>query len=181
MRRILDAYGFKTQKELGDHLSISSGTISTWIRRDYFPGDVVITCALETGASLEWLSIGKSIVSTQRIGVVSDNILSLQHFSINSGQLIECGKWIADPSLLESLSEKCGLVEKGGEAWVVDFDIKIISNGRWLINIDGSYDVYDVLKIPGNKIKLSSKGNDFECRTTEVICVGQVKKSIVSN
>lgn len=37
LRRLLDAYGFTMQKELGDLLDISSGTISTWIRREYFP------------------------------------------------------------------------------------------------------------------------------------------------
>lgn len=59
LRRILDAYGFNMQKELGDLLGISSGTISTWVRRDFFPGDVVVTCALDTGVSLEWLATGK--------------------------------------------------------------------------------------------------------------------------
>lgn len=37
LRRILDAYGFTLQKELGDLLGISSGTISTWVRRDFSP------------------------------------------------------------------------------------------------------------------------------------------------
>lgn len=181
LRRIMDAYGFKTQKELGDHLSISSGTISTWIRRDYFPGDVVITCALDTGVSLEWLAIGKTVLSNQNVAPEFENIRALQYFNNKSGQLIECGKWIVDASLLKCLSEKCALVEKDSEAWIVDFDFKNISNGRWLINIDGSHDVYDVLKIPGNKLKLTNKGHDFECGVTEVECVGQVKKTIISN
>ncbi|NUA42408.1 hypothetical protein HAT93_00008 [Dickeya solani] len=59
LRRMLDAYGFSTQKELGDLLGIAPGTISTWIRRDFFPGDVVVTCALDTGVSLAWLATGK--------------------------------------------------------------------------------------------------------------------------
>ena len=58
LQRILQAYGFKTQKELSDLLGIPTGTISTWIRRDFFPGDVVVTCALDTGVSLEWLCLG---------------------------------------------------------------------------------------------------------------------------
>ncbi|WME30272.1 helix-turn-helix domain-containing protein [Klebsiella pneumoniae] len=37
LRRILDAYGFKLQKELGDHLNIPSGTMSAWVRREHFP------------------------------------------------------------------------------------------------------------------------------------------------
>ncbi|WP_395490772.1 helix-turn-helix domain-containing protein [Cedecea davisae] len=49
LRRIFDAYGFTNQKQLCDLLGISSGTVSTWIRREFFLGDVVITCALDTG------------------------------------------------------------------------------------------------------------------------------------
>lgn len=49
LQRILDAYGFTMQKQLGDLHELSSGTISTWVRRNFFPGDVVVACALDTG------------------------------------------------------------------------------------------------------------------------------------
>lgn len=55
----LDAYGFTMQKQLGDLHELSSGTISTWVRRNFFPGDVVVACALDTGVSLRWLATGK--------------------------------------------------------------------------------------------------------------------------
>ncbi|WP_234405960.1 helix-turn-helix transcriptional regulator [Pectobacterium brasiliense] len=47
----MDAYGFTLEKQLCDLLGISSGTVSKWVRRDYFPGDVVVICALDTGVS----------------------------------------------------------------------------------------------------------------------------------
>lgn len=59
VQRILQAYGFTMQKQLHDHLGVGNGTVSTWIKRNYFPGEVVIRCALETGADLEWLALGK--------------------------------------------------------------------------------------------------------------------------
>lgn len=37
LQRIMQAYGFNMQKELGDHLDIPSGTMSAWIRREHFP------------------------------------------------------------------------------------------------------------------------------------------------
>lgn len=67
LRRILDAYGFQMQKDLGDLLDISSGTISTWVRRDFFPGDVVVTCALDTGVSLKWLATGRERCTRHRL------------------------------------------------------------------------------------------------------------------
>lgn len=59
LRRMMDAYVFTLQKQVCDLLGISSGTVSTWGRRDYFLGDVIATCALDTGVSLEWLATGK--------------------------------------------------------------------------------------------------------------------------
>ncbi|MDZ7278196.1 helix-turn-helix domain containing protein [Pantoea eucrina] len=61
LQRIMDAYGFTFQKQLCELLSISSGTVSTRGRRNYFPGDIVVTCALDTGVPLQWLAIGKGL------------------------------------------------------------------------------------------------------------------------
>ncbi|WP_407439887.1 phage repressor protein CI [Lelliottia sp.] len=180
LRRILDAYGFTTQRQLCDLLDISSGTVSTWVRRDFFPGDIVITCALDTGASLEWLSTGKTS-SIEPTDLSMKNVAILKRYSINSGLFIESGEWITDKKMISSLPENCGMVEKGSELWLVDFDTKHLSNGRWLISIDGSYDIYDVVRIPGNRIHLSNAGSNFECNASDVICAGQVKKSIINN
>lgn len=180
LRRILDAYGFTTQKQLCDLLDISSGTVSTWVRRDFFPGDIVITCALDTGASLEWLSTGK-ISPIEPTAVSMKNVSVLRKYSINSGLFVENGEWIADKNMISSLPENSGMVEKGSELWLVDFDTQHLSNGRWLINIDGRYDIYDVVRIPGNRINLSNTGSSFECNASDVICAGQVRKSIINN
>ncbi len=61
LRRIMDAYGFTLQKQLCELLGISSGTVSTWVRRNNFPGDVVVTCAIDSSVPLQWLAMGKGI------------------------------------------------------------------------------------------------------------------------
>lgn len=87
LQRVMEAYGFNTQKELSEYLAISTGTISTWVRREYFPGDVVITCALDTGASLEWLATGKRVEST-------DEAITLPELPIISQKTLLAGKLI---------------------------------------------------------------------------------------
>lgn len=181
LRRIMDAYGFTLQKQLCDLLGISSGTVSTWVRRDYFPGDVVVTCALDTGVSLEWLAIGKRTVAESKTPTLIKNYAVLKKYSIESGILEECGEWICDNSLIRSLSENCGFVEKYNESWIIDFEKKNLANGRWLIDIDGSNDVYNVVRIPGNKIKMINDISELQCHVSEVICVGKVNKSISNN
>lgn len=172
LRRILDAYGFSMQKELGDLLGISSGTISTWVRRDFFPGDVVVTCALDTGVSLEWLATGKGQMRTNREAVASG--YSIKKSRLESGELKDAGAWHPDPSMIPSDSEKLIFVEGVGASWLVDRSASNISNGRWLIDIDGALDVFDVIRLPGGKVRLSNKSAEFECNISDITPAGAV-------
>ncbi|MFJ5359657.1 helix-turn-helix domain-containing protein [Pectobacterium sp. CHL-2024] len=112
LRRIMDAYGFTLQKQLCDLLGISSGTVSKWVRRDYFPGDVVVTCALDTGVSFEWITIGKGTSSGDAAQSKSASYSELKKYNIGSDVLEESGEWICDKSIINSLPENCGFVEK---------------------------------------------------------------------
>ncbi|OAT32093.1 CI family repressor [Buttiauxella brennerae ATCC 51605] len=181
LRRMLDAYGFTTQKELGDLLEISSATISTWIRRDFFPGDIVVACALDTGVSLEWLATGKGAPLVGSSDTHVANYSVLKKFSIISGSLDESGEWICDKSLTESLPASCGFVEKISSSWIVDFGQTNLGNGRWLISIDGIHDVYNIARIPGNKIQVVGDAGEFQCLVTDIVCVGKVRKTVEDN
>lgn len=172
LRRILDAYGFTMQKELGDLLGISSGTISTWVRRDFFPGDVVVTCALDTDTSLEWLATGKGQMRANREGVTS--VFSIKKFRLESGELKDAGTWQPDPSMIPSNSGELIFVDGVAASWLVDCSASNISNGRWLIDIDGALDVFDVIRLPGGKVRLSNKSAEFECNITDIMPAGVV-------
>ncbi len=179
LRRILDAYGFRLQKELGDHLDIPSGTMSAWVRREHFPGEVVIVCALETGASLYWLATGEGSMygnksDTGPQSLLPEGLKQIAKYSIHTGQLIECGRWFCDDSLIDSTVVNPALVEKNGQRWCVDLDAKNIANGRWLVDVDGTADVYDVARLPGNRLTVKNGSSQFECLVDEVNCVGMV-------
>ncbi|RZM90294.1 MULTISPECIES: phage repressor protein CI [unclassified Escherichia] len=173
LRRILDAYGFTMQKELGDLLDISSGTISTWIRRDFFPGDVVVTCALDTGVSLEWLATGKGKMRQSK-EVCYPDVLTIKKSRLESGELKDAGSWQPDPSMIPSNSEELIFVDGAGASWLVDCSASNIGNGRWLIDIDGAFDVFDVVRLPGGKVRLSNKSAEFECNISDITPFGAV-------
>ena len=172
LRRILDAYGFSMQKELGDLLGISSGTISTWVRREFFPGDVVVTCALDTDVSLEWLATGKGQMRANRETVSSG--YSIKKSRLESGELKDAGTWHPDPSMIPSNSDELIFVDGVGASWLIDCSASNISNGRWLIDIDGALDVFDVIRLPGGKVRLSNKSAEFECNITDITPFGAV-------
>lgn len=183
LRRIMDAYGFSTQKELGDQLGISTATISTWVRRNFFPGDVVIACALDTGVSLEWLATGKGKMAVQPdSGTPDEKANSLvPKYRLESGKLKECGVWSMDRSLFGSDTAKPVYIEGLSSSWGVDTSVNDIGNGRWVINVDDSYDVFDIVRLPGSRVKLSNNVIGFECGIADIKIYGSVFFTLEKN
>ncbi|WP_047609222.1 helix-turn-helix domain-containing protein [Rahnella aquatilis] len=176
LMRMLQAYGFSMQKELGDLYGLSSGTISTWVRRDYFPGDVVVACALDTGVSLRWLATGKGSMqdASSLAAMASGEIRQLKKLRLRGGALEEEGLWAVDPSLLDDSLAQPAYIVKGNHSWIIDLGSTHPGNGRWLLDIDGDLDVYDVARIPGNRLQVSRQESHFECGVDEVTALGQV-------
>jgi len=179
LRRIMDAYGFTLQKQLCDLLGISSGTVSTWVRRNYFPGDVVVTCALDTGASLEWLATGKGKHHKNCLKDLSGH--EIPHKNLAAGVLIDSGTWLADFSFIKQPIIEPIFISGNVEAWIVDQSVKDISNGRWLIGIDDKYDIYDIALLPGRKLNVTGKGNNFTCGVEEIKAAGKVVLTLTYN
>jgi len=183
LRRILDAYGFSMQKQLCELLDISSGTVSTWVRRNYFPGDVVVTCALDTGVSLEWLATGKSKPFRNDSNILSEHSLirKIPKRKLSAGKLTDDGFYYFDKSFLSNEIIDPVFIESASKSWFVDLGRKNISNGRWVIDIDGDLDVYDIARVPGNKINIVGKSSNFECNVSEVTPLGVVVQTLENN
>lgn len=186
LQRMLDAYGFTMQKQLGEMHGLSSGTISTWVRRDYFPGDVVVACALDTGVSLHWLATGKgnkhetaSVNSNPDLG----KIMRIPSHLLSSGKLTQQDDWIADKTIIPEDALKPCYLKGNNASWLVDLEKNEVSNGRWLLIIDGYHDIYDVSRIPNNRIQVHLYGSNtqFECSSNEIDCVGKVILTINKN
>jgi hypothetical protein len=184
LQRIMQAYGFTLQKELGDHLGIPSATMSAWVRRDHFPGDVVVICALDTGASLYWLATGNGGVSekkTEEGAALPTGLKQLPKYTIHTGKMVESGLWFSDESIIEQNILNPALIEKNGLRWLVDLDVKNVANGRWLIDVDGTCDVYDIARLPGNKLIVKNNTSQFECKVDEINCAGMVFLTLSKN
>ena len=179
LRRIMDAYGFTLQKQLCELFGISSGTVSTWIRRNYFPGDLVVTCALDTGVPLQWLATGKGKISGQ--SKMSSDINIIKKKNLIAGALEEGGEWQVELSFLQAKPSSPIFVSSNTGSWLIDTDITSISNGRWLLGIDGKYDIYDVAIFPNKKISVTTPSFNFICASNEVSVAGKVFFSLTYN
>ena len=172
LRRIMDAYGFTLQKQLCELLGISSGTVSTWVRRNYFPGDVVVTCALDTGVSLQWLATGKGL-KPNLSGAISGR-LEISHKNLIAGELQDAGNWIVDLSFITHSINEPVFISSNSGSWILDANVTSISNGRWLLGIDNKYDIYDISLLPGQRIVVTNKGTNFTCGANDVSIIGKV-------
>ncbi len=170
LRRIMDAYGFTLQKQLCDLLEISSGTVSTWVRRDYFPGDVVVTCALDTGVSLEWLATGKGVNDCH-----NKPLALIPTKRLIAGVLEDVSDWNANIDTLADEKIISPLFIIGSRtSWLVETNIRSISNGCWLLSIDGKFDIYQASLLPGKRVNLSNDRADFTCGSEDVLVGGKV-------
>jgi transcriptional regulator with XRE-family HTH domain len=182
LRRIMDAHGFSLQKQIGEAYGLSEGTISTWVRRDYFPAELVIASALDTGVSLRWLATGKGGARSENNGLDAapeSDVLAIKKYSISDGELNEIGVWKIDKEFFDTPAIKPALLKKNSDSWVIDLGVNVIGNGKWLLNIDGDFDVYEVARIPGNKLKVSGGNASFECSVNDVELVGKVLTSFI--
>lgn len=150
VQRILQAYGFTMQKQLHDHLGVGNGTVSTWIKRNYFPGEVVIRCALETGADLEWLATGSATSSSypKVNSIISGGIKTKR---LENGKLLPI-----DDSYIDLISRNLILnspeyIVYGQKVWLVECDFDIETDGVWLLKKGTAYTVTEVKQMPRSR------------------------------
>lgn len=177
LHRIMEAYGFRTQKELSEYLGISTGTISTWVRRQYFPGDVVITCSLDTGASLRWIATGEIHVQNEVNHTNSMSFVRKVPRKILKGGKLELKEMVFfDHNLIPAHFDldKMELITTAASSYLVYMDVPDISNGLWVLSIDGSIGIYTVVRRPGNEIKVISGEEFFTCLIEDVAVIGMV-------
>lgn len=174
VQRLMQAYGFTMKKQLGDHLGAGTGTISTWVKRDYFPGEAIVRCSLETGVSLKWLATGQDESFTLANKSPEKSAKTIPKKSLLAGTLQDKGMCLIDSSILDGADGRYCYIEKSNTSWIVNFDITTISNGKWLIDIEGSLDIYRVTRLPLNRLKLTGEGTDFECNSNDVKVIALV-------
>ncbi|EBM2210693.1 phage repressor protein [Salmonella enterica] len=194
IKRLMTAYGFNTQIALVEHLEASKSTMANRMLRDSFPADWVIQCALETGISLLWLTTGQGEMypqteeknkfkneSSPTVCPLSKIVIpSVQQATIENGTLEELEDVFLDQSLIPGKAEYCLYVKANDGNYIVDTSAKQLSNGIWLIDIDGMKNIVKIARIPGNKIVVHQDDTSFECSVDDVEVVGRAVKVIKS-
>lgn len=194
INRLMKAYNFSSRQQLCDHLSVSKSTMANRYLRDSFPAEWVIQCALETGISLLWLATGqgdmfaseecdKPLKTENSVTVrpLSKIVApSIKHAELKNGELQSEDEILLDSRLLDSESVNSLFVKTATDSFIVDTSVKQVSNGYWLVDIDGVKSIVKVARIPGNKIVVHQDESSFECSVDDIEVVGRAVKMIKS-
>ena len=192
INRLIKAYNFSSRQQLCEHLEVSKSTMANRYLRDSFPAEWVIQCALETGASLLWLATGQGDMyacENEETNLKNEPPVtvrplskivapSIKHVELKNGELQASDEILLDSSLLDGDSSNALFVKTANNSFVVDTSVKQVSNGFWLVDMDGVKSIVKIARIPGNKIVVSQDDTSFECSVDDVEVVGRAVKVI---
>ncbi|MEL5232831.1 phage repressor protein CI [Serratia ureilytica] len=170
IERLVEAYGFSTRQALCDHIGVSKSTLANRYLRDTFPSDWIIECALETGASLLWLTTGNGPMYDDR----TSDMTSLNKFRLMDGKLVPASYLMFDKAYLPSDLANPYIITLGSKTYLVDGKVNEINDGMWVIEIDGKISIREIIRIPGNKLQVISGANHFECLLDDIKIIASV-------
>ncbi|MEA9393155.1 phage repressor protein CI [Acerihabitans sp. TG2] len=182
--RLLKAYGFSTQKELVEKIGVGHGTVSTWIRRNHFPGEAVVQCALETGVSLEWLATGCGEFESGCDDSVNDfnstvnNLISVPFKDLDNGRLTAKGNVLVASELISRpiLEPELIMCQSDKRQYIIEKSFVSSTDGEWLIEKAGVISIATLKRIPGDCWRIET----VDWPTKEVQLLGKVVFIIIS-
>lgn len=169
--RILKAYGFSTRQALCDHLGVSQSTMANRWMRDTFPHDWLIACHLDTGASMLWLTTGQGKLTTES---TPDVTLLLQLKEISNGIYSSITQVAYDSNLVPQNSSDPFFVKFDSAYYLAEEFSGEITDGIWLIELDGLLSIKQVYRLPGGRLRVENGPASFECLVSEIKVQGKV-------
>ncbi|EKZ5283054.1 phage repressor protein CI [Klebsiella aerogenes] len=177
IERMVEAYGFTTRQSLCEQLGVSKSSLATRYMRDSFPSDWVIQCALETGSSLEWLVTGKGSMKND----LTSDILRLPHRKIIEGKLHDSSFYFFDKALLPKDLYKPVIISEGNDTFLTDFGFNALTDGKWILEIEGKVSIRNITLIPVGKIKVDNEKSSFECSLEDIKIIAKWHSTLFSD
>lgn len=170
IERMVEAYGFTTRQALCDQLGVSKGTLANRYMRDSFPAEWVIQCALETGASLQWLTNGTGF----QFDHLRTDIIDVPKKKLIEGSLYDSGFYIFDKVFLHHNIKNPLAIISNDINYIVETEFLEVQDGKWLIDIDSNISIKDIVRIPGEKVRILDSKTSYDCRIDELKFIAKV-------
>mgnify|MGYP003365512726 CR=1 FL=1 len=172
--RLIEAYGFRTRQMLCDHLGVSKSTLATRFMRDIFPAEWVVQCALETGASLQWLTTGQGKI----FGNDMTDVVQIKNKKVLDGKLVDSNFCFFYKTMLPTVNEEIFFLSLPKVKHLIETNLNNVSDGQWLISIDNNISLRKIDRIPNDKVKVTNETTNFISEISDLKFIGKVRLSI---
>jgi hypothetical protein len=173
INRMLLAYGLKTKLALCEALDITASALANRQLRNAFPAEYVLKCALDTGASLRWLTYGQGEMFERNV-ITAPSALAVPSRTLLDRKLIEGNTLLLDKGFLPEGIQKPLVVFDKKIQYITTQSYDDIYDGTWVINIDGNISVREIVRTPGQRIEVSDEKHSFSCDISDIIIVAKV-------
>ncbi|EMU5279163.1 phage repressor protein CI [Yersinia enterocolitica] len=175
LNRICEAYGFSQKVQLARHFNIAASSLQNRYTRGSISYDFIVHCSLETGIDTRWLLTGEGQTSKREVNAenTQKTYPALELFTLSEGSLIENGSLNIDYKLFGKALTHPICVKSDGKTHVVEKDASL-SDGTWLVDIEGSISIRDLTLLPARKLHVAGGRVPFECGIDEIKTLGRV-------
>ena len=172
IERAIKAFGLKKRAELSERTGISNSTLGTWWNRDFYPANLLIGCALETGVSLRWLATGEGPMFDD----AKNDVLSLKAEKLTKGKLEDQSYRVIDKRLINQDINSPQLLLTENETFFTENSFETIIDGIWLVEIEGQVSVRTLDLIPVGKVRVSGgeAKASFECALSDITVLARI-------
>lgn len=177
IERICEIYGVSSRLQLANFLGMSASSLSTRIMRDNFPADLVLRCALETGASIYWLTTGEGA----KYDHLASDTARIPSYKIDGSELVQSTSIIFDKIVLPHHSGELQIITDGKTSYFVDIFTHQPSDGKYLIKYSGVKSIKELALLPGNKLRIDWGKYPVDCDVADVQLLGKVVATYVIN
>ncbi|MDP8634726.1 phage repressor protein CI [Serratia marcescens] len=173
IERMVKAYGVKTKLALCEALGITASALANRQNRNAFPAEYVLKCALDTGASVRWLTYGHGDMFDQTV-VSAPNALAVPCKILVARKLVDGETLLLDKSFLPKDIKGPIVIIDGVIQYIATHSYDEIYDGAWLINVDGNISIREIVRTPGNKVNVSDHKTSFSCPLEELNVIAKI-------
>jgi len=162
--RMVEAYGVTTRQAVCEKLGVSKSTMASRFMRDNFPAEWIIQCAFDTGVSLRWLATGEG----EKYENEFFDAIKVPKLKLIDHMVHPAGFQIFDKAMIADAVTTPAVLVDGDKSYLVDLSAKDVNDGIWLVDIEGNSSIRKILRLPGQKIRVSNDELTFDCTVEDL-------------
>lgn len=96
------------------------------------------------------------------------DVVSIPRKKLLNGKLHDSNYYMFDKAFLPDDLQDPIVIVDSDVTYIADRKFDEVTDGKWLVEIEGKTSARNVLRLPNNKVKIISGLNYFECNINEV-------------